>query len=392
MTAVAPGSNVSTREVTPTAYLWDSWAAKKSVASIQPSSITYQSYTAYIYEAQFAGLTPDTEYRYMFEWESGSETFRTSVPTTRTWPNPEDIGDFSFIAYGDNRYATSSPTFNADHRDVACLGILGDARPAGAALPKFVLHVGDFVYDGGHADEWIPHFFRPAGALVSRMPLFPCVGNHETNGDSSASNYRKLFTLPDVEPQDPDDAERWYSFDYGNCHFVVLDTHYDSSAPEEERDDFFDENSEQHGWLRADLSQSGADWKVVVMHVPAYTQTSNGHGYYAGDVSAVREQLAENVFNKAQYGVRLVLSGHNHFYERSRVSREGGGTVNYIVTGGGGAPLHSPFGGDENPYRVEGKAESVRHYCRVELVQGGSRLSFRALREDGSEIDSFTLK
>ncbi len=38
----------------------------------------------------------------------------TALHTTRTWPNPEDIGDFSFIVYGDNRYATSSPNFNGE--------------------------------------------------------------------------------------------------------------------------------------------------------------------------------------------------------------------------------------------------------------------------------------
>ena len=314
------------------------------------------------------------------------------VQTTRTWPEQQDITDFSFIVYGDNR-GDNNHNFQTLHRDVVCLGALNRGLMLETDYPPFLLHTGDLVYQGGDEEQWIPHFFRPAGALVARMPVFPCVGNHETIGDSSASNFVDLFNLPQ-NATNPGHRERYYSFDYGNCHFVVLDTFYDwtQGIPDADRDDFFDQNSDQHAWLRSDLMQSGATWKFVIMHVPAYTQTADGHGYYDGDVKAVREQLAEKVFNKAQYGVRLVFSGHNHFYERSRVSREGGGTVNYIVTGGGGAPLHSPFGGDENSYRVEGKAESVRHYCVVRITGGGSGLSFEAFREHGSKMDTFTLK
>ncbi len=382
MTAVALGSNVSAREVSPTAYLWDSWAAKKSVASIEPSSITYQSYTAYIYEAHFTGLIPDTEYKYMFEWESGGETFRTSVPTTRTWPSSGGTGNFSFIAYGDNRYKDSSATFNADHQDVACLGILGAPRSGSEATPRFILHVGDFVYDGGHADEWIPHFFRPAGALLSRVPVFPCVGNHETmGGDSGATNYRKLFTLPDVEPQDPDDAERWYSFDYGRCHFICLDTESDFST-----------TSDQYKWLikgdhpkyetgdlpeawKGKTSYGTLDRIFVFFHRPAYSS-----GPHRGEQEA--EDLRTILVPKfKQYKVDMVFSGHEHLYERIS---EGG--IQYVVTGGGGAPeaaiVLSHNLGQWGAVREEWcdytrRPDDWRHYCVVSVSGEDSDVSLR---------------
>jgi hypothetical protein len=62
------------------------------------------------------------------------------------------------------------------------------------------------------------------------------------------------------------------------------------------------------------------------------------------------------------------------------------------VTGGGGAPVHNPFGGVPNPYRVPVKAETVRHYSSVRVASGGSQLTLEALREDGGEIDAFTLE
>jgi hypothetical protein len=384
---------VAARNVTGPVYLWKpgAWGgkAKQTVTGVE----LVQGSGIYVYEATFSGLNADTVYKYCFTWSNGAE--HTAVQTTRTWPVQEGMGDFRFIAYGDNRWDDSSPTFNDRHRDVACLGIMKGGRLTDDEYPRFTLHVGDLVYDGIDPGQWIPHFFRPAGALISRIPVFPCLGNHEYNDwshafDPGASElYLKLFTLPENATVQGD-MEHYYFLDYGNCRFVVLDTAYDPDASNP--DGFFEENSNQHRWLCDRLSESGAKSKIVMIHVPPYTQTADGHGYNAGDVSAVRRELAEKVFNKAQYGVSLVFCGHNHFYERSRVPREGGGTVNYVVTGGGGAPLHNPFGGDVNPYRVPGKAESVRHHCIVALTGGGARLTFQGLRGDGSEIDSFRLQ
>lgn len=98
------------------------------------------------------------------------------------------ISHFSFIVYGDSRYANSNPTFNPDHRDVACLGILRGGCMSEEEYPAFILHTGDLACEGGDVLEWIPHFFRPAGALISRIPVFPCVGNHETrDGDGAVT-------------------------------------------------------------------------------------------------------------------------------------------------------------------------------------------------------------
>jgi 3',5'-cyclic AMP phosphodiesterase CpdA len=190
--------------------------------------------------------------------------------------------------------------------------------------PSFVLHTGDLANAGGAPLQWIPRFFRPAGALVSRVPVSRCVGNHETSGDSGAAKYKAVFKPPENAPNAAD-KERYYWFDYRNCRFVVLDTDYGRNPAN--ADASFEEHSVQHDWLCERLNESSATWKIVVMHVPVYTQTSDSRGYDAGDVSSIRTQLAQKVFNDAQYGVRLVLSGHNHFYERSTVLTEGGGTV-----------------------------------------------------------------
>jgi len=232
---------VAARNVTATAYLWEpgEWA---EAASEGASKVSLGS-GVYVYEATFNDLDADTIYRYTFTWAGGDE--HTAVQTARTWPEQEDIGDFSFIVYGDNRYQNSDPTFNTYHRDVACLGILRGGCMSESEYPDFILHVGDFVYDGGHADEWIPHFFRPAGAVISRTPVFPCVGNHE---DDPASNYVELFNVPE-NAYKAEHKERYYWFNYGDCYFVVLDT----NLP-------FGVGSDQYKWLIGDKGQGCLTW------------------------------------------------------------------------------------------------------------------------------------
>ena len=384
---------VTTRNVSPTAYLWTTWADppegdRKSVANITPSSISYQSYTAYIYEAEFNSLTPDTEYKYTFEWGSGGQTFRSSVPTARTWPQQQDIGDFSFIVYGDNRYTDSTPTFNTVHRDVASLGIVADPRPVAVARPRFVLHVGDLVHDGSHADEWIPQFFRPAGALFSRIPVLPCVGNHE--GDPP-SNYLQLLKLPQ-NATNAAHKERYYWFNYGDCYFVVLDT----NLP-------FTVGSDQYKWLIGDRGQGCLTWTeflnarrlFIMLHCPPYTDCDNsvqppGHTWLADDVTAVRTILAPIFENstspRAHRKADVVFSGHNHFYERS-----GYNGVHYVVTGGGGAPLHTPISPPLPGHNVgQQKAAKAWHYCRLDVGASGP-LHLVVREKDGALIEELDL-
>ena len=270
-----------------------------------------------VYEFQLPGLEADTLYHYRVRHGSSyspDSTFRTATSS----------GDsFRFLAYGDNRGPQGSTSFQQNHFKLLNSAL---ANTWEGARPRFVLHAADFVYTGATAAEWHPHFFDPAAGLLGSMPLWPCIGNHEYNGDDSASNYRKVFCVPSA-------AEYWYSFDYGGCHFTVLDTKNTA---------WFQENSQQWNWLKSDLEGSSATWKFVLLHCPPYTH-SNAHRYGSDgdqtDVYHVRKQLAEKLFNKSQYGVDAVFGGHNHFYEHSFTLYEGSGTqgVHYIVSGGGGA-------------------------------------------------------
>jgi 3',5'-cyclic AMP phosphodiesterase CpdA len=306
------------------------------------------------------------------------------------------------MIYGDNRYKHPSPTFDRDHRDVACLGILRrgclfEGEIDGQKVndyPAFILHSGDLVCEGGDALKWIPHFFRPAGALLSRVPCFPCLGNHEyynTSGqydEAARAKYIQLFTLPA--------NERWYSFDYGKCHFICLDTNQASY--------FNDDSDAQWKWLiesdagaeDGDLPTahqakvSGAVKRIFVLfHEPPY---SSGTHYGEAQCRMIQARLVPEF---EQYDVDMVFSGHDHFYERARK-----GGVHYVVTGGGGAPRRNAI--SPCPYEEEHTGAVQRalyagedrpgHYCVVTVHAQTGHLEFRAYTEDQQRIDGFTLK
>jgi len=384
----APGSNsltvkyVAARNVTATAYLWEPGAWGQ--ADSETASKVALGSGIYVYEAAFSGLDADTIYKYTFTWTEGGSDEHTAVQTTRTWPEQEDIGDFSFIVYGDNR-GDRNHEFREPHRDVVCLGIMNRGLLGDADYPPFILHVGDLVNDGGRAGQWIPHFFRPAGGLLGRVPVFPCIGNHEYNDDANATNYKTCFTLPN--------NERWYSFDYGKCHFICLDTNQAS---------YFDgDHDPQWEWLiesdpgaeDGDLPDahqakvSGDIERIFVwFHQPPY---SSGTHYGESQCRMIQQRLVP-MFE--DYDVDVAFSGHEHFYERA--SKSG---VQYIVTGGGGAPRRNagscPYEGTGAVQRaLYAGTDRPGHYCVVAVNSQTGRVEFEAYTDDQERIDHFTLK
>jgi len=281
------------------------------------------------------GLSPYTTFHYRVSTDGqllGEDSaFRTAAPLAQT--------TFSFVVYGDTR------TNVTPHQQVV--------DRIRALAPDFVLHTGDFVDDGGSPGQWTT-FFTIEQDLIRQAPLFGVLGNHEND----SPYYFDVFHFPG--------NERWYSFDYGNVHFVALEIDWSSSyAP----------GSEQSQWLENDLAHTGQLWKVVFFHVPLYT--SGPHGYDP-EISQLREAL-ELLFT--QYGVDLVFNGHDHDYERSVAN----GVV-HIVAGGGGAPLG--FKAKSNPASVY----FTNTYHAVLISATDSLLTIAGVRPDGLRFDEFTLR
>ena len=164
----------------------------------------------------------------------------------------------------------------------------------------FVVNSGDMVDMGGNLNQW-KYFFDTASDSLMSTALMPVAGNHEAKGDFALD---QNFVLPTAPQQDTTDGY-YYSFDYNNVHFIMLNTNDTSSSSG------LSEN--QIKWLTDDAKMSNAQWKIVVMHKAVY---SNGSHIDDSEVVKMREQLSVLM---PELDIDLVLQGHDHVYLRTEV-------------------------------------------------------------------------
>ncbi len=261
------------------------------------------------HEIRVEGLKPATNYFYRVRTtgEDGSEIVGEDL-TFRTAVEAEDA--FAFTVIGDTQ--KNKPV-------IAKLSEL-----AYSLRPNFQIHLGDTVNTGADLSEWVDEMLPASWPLMSRVCVYPTIGNHEENH----SNYYKYFSLPGPEYR--------YTFTYGNAQFFTVDT-MKPVTPE----------SEQWKWLDEELSKSKATWKIVYHHHPVWSSDENDHGdtyKEASTYGAAQHRPLAALYEK--HGVDINFTGHIHCYERSWPIFEGkvdqARGVTYITSGGGGGGLEKP--------------------------------------------------
>ncbi len=294
--------------------------------------------TDHQYQHVIDGLTPGATYCYKVTIGTGA-----SAGTFRAAP-ADSITDVKFLMYGDTR------TNPADH-SIVCAG-MNSVINSDPAYQTMLLLAGDWVGAGDSEVDWTTQFFNrsyPASILTqSTVPIAGSRGNHE----QTATGYRKYWPYPYVN-------SCYWSFDYGPMHITVIDQYIDYST-----------GSAQHNWLVNDLSTSNKDWKIIILHEPGWT--SKGGHVNNGNVQDYIQPLC------VQYGVQIVLGGHNHYYARAVVDE-----VHHLTSGGGGAPLYGPKAGE--PYIVS-SIESL-NYQTVEI--SGDIMYVTSFQPNGTVIDIF---
>jgi 3',5'-cyclic AMP phosphodiesterase CpdA len=262
--------------------------------------------------------------------DAGAITGRTGFKTA---PAPDSTEPVRFLAFGDSggggadQYALLEQMYTVPY--------------------DLMIHTGDVAYDDGTIQQYEDNVFGVYGDLFKNIPFFPASGNHDYKTMNGAP-FREVFNLPG------DSGEQWYSYDWGRVHFVALDTEADYAT--------------QAKWLDADLAASSLPWKIVYLHKPPYSS-----GQHGSDL-ALRSKLAP-VFQK--HGVQLVLTGHDHNYERILPQRG----VTYVVTGGGGIGTVAVGMSDFTAF-----SEDVIHFVYAEVFQ--DELVLHAIDADGREFDS----
>ncbi len=164
----------------------------------------------------------------------------------------------------------------------------------------FIINTGDNVDDGRSFMQW-KRMFNSASDILMDVPMMSASGNHEEKGDYSLDYY---FNFPNVPEQDKTTGV-YYSFDYNNAHFAVLNS---NNLGEDEG-----LSTEQIEWLKADMNGSDADWKFVAIHKAPY---SNGSHFDDDDVMQIREQLMGLM---PELGIDIVFQGHDHVYMRTDI-------------------------------------------------------------------------
>jgi len=256
-------------------------------------------------------LAPDSGYAY--EVRSGDEglgggEFRTA---------PDGPATFQFAVHGDNR---------SDHlaHGMVVENLMGEDF-------AFIMNTGDLVSSGELESDW-DEFFNVEDPLLANVPVYPAVGNHEED-DGKIPIYERLFHLPAQESGSGDEA--YYSFDYVNAHFVVLDNSvnihpwYECLLQGKLYDNCF--NSDQLAWIEVDLAKAVADSSIdhvfIFVHEGPYSSKEGRTGS-----AAMRELFP--LFAKSK--VKVVFSGHDHYFEHGL----SGNGLHYVISGGGGAPLY----------------------------------------------------
>jgi hypothetical protein len=261
------------------------------------------------HEVHVCGLTADTTYYYRV----GGPGHWSDVFSFATGPAIGSTATWTFAATGDSRGYEDNAWSITQHR----------LQTRGVDLEVFS---GDAVVLGTVQSQWNQFFEQVDGAFgvqdyLASHAFMPANGNH----DALAVNYIAQFALPqDVSMNELGTGEQWYSFDYANAHFVMLDDQSASQA---------NIAGPEAMWLEQDLmhvDRARTPWIFVVHHAPFYTCST--HAPLTSTMAAW-----EPIFER--YHVDFVLAGHNHVYERSRpIYQFMGGTGSVAPQGPNGAP------------------------------------------------------
>ena len=249
------------------------------------------------HEVKIAGLNPDTQYFYAvgtaskkLEGGNKSYSFQTSpIPGTSRLTRIWVIGDSGVPRYDASAVRDGYKVFN------------------GNRLTNLWLMLGDNAYPHGTDNEYQKSLFEMYSVLLRQVVLFPTIGDHDIEffSTSKTPSYFNIFTLPTKAEAGglPSGTERYYSFDYGNIHFISLDSTINDSH----------KIKTMTGWLEKDLIANVKMWTIAYWHHPPYSK-----GSADSDKENNLIEMRKNVLPILEdHGIDLVLSGHSHSYERS---------------------------------------------------------------------------
>jgi hypothetical protein len=211
----------------------------------------------------------------------------------------------------------------------------------------FVIMLGDNLYGSERPQDFVVKFEAPYKILLdAKVAFYASLGNH----DDPNQRFYTPFNMA---------GKRYYTFKKGNVRFFALDSNYMDPL--------------QLAWFEGELKTSGSEWKIAYFHHPLYS--SGMHGSQT-DLRVLLEPLF------LKYGVDVVFSGHEHFYQRIKPQKG----IQYFVSGAGGQLRE----GDLRPSDMTAAGfDADRSFMLVEVA--GKELSFQAISRTGKTVDKGTV-
>lgn len=267
-----------------------------------------QPYTKYFYKIESNNTVlsgPDSNHHFMTAPIPGT------VQPIRVW----SIGDFGKASDCERETRNSYLNYSA-------------GKPTDVWL-----WVGDNAYNDGTDQEFQDKVFtgpNAFGEVFKNMHFYPCPGNHDYNsicpvpcGQDPYTHVGPYYSIVTVPTQAEaggvaSTLENYYSFDYGNAHFISLNSELGSQNINFDWSGVYtagDTSSPMLKWLKQDLQTNTKQWVIAYWHQPPYSKGShNSDNTWEIYMKAVRQKWLPIL---ESYGVDIVLNGHSHVYERS---------------------------------------------------------------------------
>jgi predicted phosphodiesterase len=348
------------------------------------------------------GLEPDTAYRYRIhvdgrEWASGLRRDWVTCSSGgydlgpgraydlqfRTLPAPDAATPLvRFVAMGDFGVGIRSDS-ESSRRQRRIADVLDELVRHHDV--RFVLSLGDNIYrgeqgqvddeSGGEDDDWYSSFFQPYRYVISRIPVFPAIGNHDTTDTEGSDDREQMednFHIHQRFSRHQDRASvgpgLFYRFGYGkDLELVCVDTSQDGENPQYHR---FFQVPDHKQWLENALQSGDPVWRIPFSHHPLFC---------AGPEHGNDQEMLDNLLPLFERGgVRLVLAGHEHNFQISEVDGR-----TYVVSGAAGNLRETTPRGFDDAHTTAWAAQA--HLLVVEIDGQQARLTpVSGLTPDGS--------
>ena len=192
---------------------------------------------------------------------------------------------------------------------------------AGNKITDGWLTLGDNAYTSGTEVEFQGSFFNIyQESIMKKAALWPAPGNHDyenapTRQNDHAMPYYDIFETPSKGQSGgvASNTKAYYSYDYGNVHFLSLDSY----GNEDNLTRMYDTLGKQVTWIKSDLAANKLPFVIAYWHHPPYTMASHNSDAEA-ELVLIRTNFIQIL---ERMGVDMVMCGHSHGYERSKLMK-----------------------------------------------------------------------